>query len=267
MSSHTKYINQLITKYDNKRQKFLEKKDYKSFRKTYSKSFDIKNENTDSYWSVLFGAKSDLKKQSPMTKEKIKIISNLIPQKPIEILDLGIGQGFVEELLVKQYKNYSLNGIDISRTSIKRAKQLFNGSFLHENVLNIDKHYQANSFDVILAIELLEHISPSRLFAFYKKIFSLLRKNGRFILSIPINEHLEFMDSNPSAHVRSYTFKIIEKELNLNGFIVEQKKYLYAFNKRYHIKTILSKLLKNRWEPNSLVIVAKKAPKNGKIKL
>lgn len=258
MSRHANHINQLITKIDYLRTQLLQKNNRYEFLKTYSELYDIENQNTDNYWNKLFKGLGGLSKQSPMTKDKISIISRQIPNKPIRILDLGIGQGFVEELLKKRKTRYKINGIDTSSASIKRAKLLFDGKFIHDDVLRVDKYFKKNSMDLILALELLEHISPSKLFALYKSIFEILKEDGEFILSIPVNEGLSLMNTNPSAHVRDYNFQIIEAELDSNGFIVKRGVHLYAFGKRYVLKKFISKFLANKWRPNSLIIIAKK---------
>jgi SAM-dependent methyltransferase len=254
-------INLKIKKLDNKRDALIKRAALLEFQKTYSIKYDIKNLNTGKYWDDIFYNEGDLSQQSSMTKDKIRKIANVIPLKSLRILDLGIGQGFLEEILVKRNVNYKLEGIDISPIAIKRAKKLFNGKFIVGDVLDINKYYKKNGFDYAVALELLEHISPSQLFPFYKKIKNVLKDSGKFILSIPINENLHLMDTNPSAHVRDYSFDIIKTELELNGFKVEKYIYLSAFNKFYKLKKIISKIFKSRWEANSLIIVASKVVK------
>lgn len=258
MQSNTKEITKKIREYDRKRDMLAKKNKLKEFSDTYSSKHDIKNLNSGNYWNKIFEKSGNLFTQSPMTKDKIWKIVKEIPYKKLSILDLGIGDGFVEEKLKERNIKYKFFGIDISKVSIEKAKKNFKGEFILGDVLKIDKYYNGKTFDVILAVELLEHVSVSKLFSLYKHIHGLLKNNGKFILSIPIHENLHLMTSNPSAHVREYTYEIVSAELKLNGFKIEKVKYLFAFNKYYFFKKILAKILRNRWESNSLIIIAQK---------
>lgn len=250
-----------IREYDKKRDVLARHNRLKEFADTYSSKYDIENLNTGKYWNNIFENSGNLSAQSPMTKDKIVIIANEIPYKNISILDLGMGDGFVEEILRERNTKYKLFGIDISKVSIDKANKNLKGEFILGDVLKINRYYNRKTFDSILAIELLEHISVSKLFSFYKNIHRLLKDDGKFIFSIPINENLHLMNTNPSAHIRDYSFPIIKTELNLNGFEIEKVKYLFAFNKYYFLKKMLSRVLRSRWKPNSLIIVAKKVTK------
>lgn len=255
-------INSKIVLNDKKRNNYLKLGDNNSFLKTYSKKFDTKNLNTAKYWDQIFSISGKLKDQSPMTQDKINWIANQIDYKKLSILDLGIGDAYIEELLSKRIIKYKYSGIDISETSIDKAKQIYKGEFILSDVLNVEQQFVDKKFDVILAIELLEHISVSKIFSLYRQIYTLLNSNGKFILSIPINERLDRQYTNPSAHVRDYSYNIIKAELSLNGFKILKLNYLYAFNKYYRLKKLLSKIFMSRWHPNSLIIVARKVEKN-----
>lgn len=239
---------------------YLKKKELKLLKYTYSKKYpEIKDVNTGKFWNEKFSAPSSFKEQDEMTKEKINTVISFIPKKTIRLLDLGIGQGYIEERLKDLNINYELHGIDISSIAIKKAKDSFNGIFKMENIFQIDKLYKKNYFDTIIALELLEHIPPSKIFTFYKKVHSLLKNKGTFIISVPINEGLRFMKNNPSGHIREYTILILEAEFSLAGFKILEKKTLYAFKNYYRLKNLLIKVLKNRWKPNNVIIKAVKS--------
>lgn len=252
-----KKINRELVASDSAREKLIDNGDIEQFKKTYTKNFDIQNLNTGSYWDDIFLDEKTLAYQSPMTKDKIKTIAKNFSEKNITILDIGIGQGFLEELLIANNNGYTIHGIDISPHSIKRAKQLFKGKFIVGDVTRLGRYYPKSSFNTIVALELFEHINPSQLFKLYQHIHDLLKKNGQLILSIPINEHLDTMASNPSAHVRNYSPKIIKTELELSNFSIEKEYYFSAFNSNYLIKKLIAKIL-DRWEKNSMVIIARK---------
>ncbi len=247
-------LNKKISKIEHKRTMLALQNNTEDFIHTYN--IPSQNFNTGKYWNNKFKSLESLEEQDEMTREKIKKIASFIPNN-IRLLDLGIGQGYLEQFLKKSRRKIKLYGIDISPVSIKRMQKMFKGRFITDNILKIEKHYQKNYFDVIVAIEVIEHISPKEIFYLYRKIYSLLKPKGLLIISTPLNEGLSSMNENPSAHVREYTIPILKKELEIENFEIINMKTHYAFRSLYIFKKLLAKFIK-RWEPNNIVIVAKK---------
>jgi 2-polyprenyl-3-methyl-5-hydroxy-6-metoxy-1,4-benzoquinol methylase len=236
------------------------KKNYSAFKKTYSDKYpEIKATNSSRFWDAKFKTSTKFKDLDPMTKDKINTIIKFLPVEGSRILDLGIGQGYLEQRLQEIGKNYKLYGIDISERAIIRLKKKFKGKFNTGNVLKIKGYYKKNYFDVIVAIELVEHISPGKILAFYKDISSLLKPHGVLILSTPLNEGLRYGIENLSSHVREYTEPTVKTELKISGFKVLKSRSFFAFKNLYSIKKVLTLLLPGRWRPNNIVIKAVKA--------
>lgn len=230
------------------------------FKILYSGDFaKIKNKNNEKFWDKHFTKELSLKDQDKMTKEKIKILISLIPKKKVKLLDVGFGQGYFEEEIINQNLKVEITGIDISLSAVMRARKKFKGTYFYGNLLNTRKKFKKNSFDVISAIEVIEHISPENIFDFFDSLKTLLKPDGVILISIPINEGLRNKTKNPSGHVRDYRFEILAKELELSGFTVSKKKVLYAFEDNYHLKSFLAKFLINRWQPNNLTLKAVKS--------
>jgi len=228
--------------------------DINSLKGTYNLKYaEIKNLNSSSFWNKRLSDKTYLEKQDGMTKDRIKIAFSFLPRKSKKILDIGAGNGFIEELLSQ--KDIEIFGNDISSVSVKNLKSKFDGRFRKESIY--DMKYPGKSFDAIFALEILEHVPPSKIFDLLTKIKRILRKEGCFIVSIPTNEGLEKMKNNPSGHVRTYTENLIRAELKIAGFKIIRLKTLYAFKNFYIFKKISSKLLRNKWKPNNIVLLAK----------
>ncbi len=251
-----KKLNKQIAREETKRQFYAENGEIKEFLKTYEKSY--LNLNTGKFWDDKFSEQEFLNTQDSMTKEKISIIASLIPRNNATLLDLGIGQAYLEQLFSIKNINLTIIGIDISRVAIRRAKQKFTGKFIIDNIMNLNKHVKKGSVDTVVAIEVIEHIPPHKIFKLYKQISACLKPNGTFILSTPLNEGLSTMDMNPSSHVREYTERIIKTELKLANFKIEKIRKLYAFQNNYRLKKILSHILFNRWLPNNIIVCCKK---------
>jgi SAM-dependent methyltransferase len=117
--------------------------------------------------------------------------------------------------------------------------------------------YKQGFFDVVFMLEVLEHVPPSKTFFLLKNLKRFLKSDGILILSVPTNEGLDGMESNPNGHVRMYTEDLIRTELKISGFEIIEIKTLYAFSNLYTFKKIIAKILKNHWEPNGIIVKAK----------
>ena len=103
------------------------------------------------------------------------------------LLDLGCGQGFMLRYL-KSAGFTNLTGIDISEEQVERAKASgFNAihadafSFLREN---------ENQFEIIVAIDMLEHFKKEELYELLILIYRALKPGGIFVLQTPNGEGL-----------------------------------------------------------------------------
>lgn len=108
---------------------------------------------------------------------------------PITVLDIGCGGGLITEPLAKA--GYAITGIDSNEASITAAKAHAkqgesNITYLHECSL---KNYNPSSaFDVILLMEVLEHVE--NLPQFIKDLKPLINPNGIIFFST-INRNLK----------------------------------------------------------------------------
>lgn len=236
------------------RQILSKKRKLDYLKKTYNLKFaEIENLNTSRFWDNKLEKAQYLKDQDGMTKDRVKTAFRYVPKNSIKVLDIGIGSGFIEELLSKR-KEIDIYANDISPKTITNVKNRFKGIFKVESLYNMT--YPDDFFDSILMLEVIEHIPPSKTFHVLTKIKKILKNEGSLIISVPMNEGLETMNSNPSGHVRMYTQDLIKSELELCSFKVIKEKTIYAFSNFYILKTFISKIIK-KWKPNNIVILAK----------
>jgi len=123
---------------------------------------------------------------------------NPLPLKNINILDVGCGGGLLCEPLKRL--GATMTGLDASKNNIEVAK-------LHSMEMNLDINYihsspdnfkVENKFDVILNMEIVEHVANVDLF--FQNCSELINKNGMMFVST-INRNL-----------KSYLFAIIGAE-------------------------------------------------------
>ena len=238
------------------RKKAAKVRDYKTLKLLYEKNLsEIFNSNTDSFWNE----KLEHELSFPMADDRNKWILKKLQNSTGKLIELGFGNA---ELLKKIQKNnnLSLYGIDISSYAVYRARKKLKGVFKKTSITKIP--FKSNYFDIVLVLEVMEHVSPSKTFGLLKEVNRVLKSNGILIVSVPLNEGLKemlFKNENPNAHVRFYSPELIIIKLEMSGFIIKEKKLLYAFSRLYNFKKFLQKwVLIKQWKPNNVILIAEK---------
>ena len=124
--------------------------------------------------------------------------SEKLPLKNIKILDIGCGGGLLSEPLSRL--GVAVTGIDASDRNIKIAKMHLKKSKLDIDYYcsSPDKFVAKEKFDVVLNMEIVEHVDNVDFFLF--KSSELLKKNGLMFIAT-LNKTL-----------KSYVFAIIGAE-------------------------------------------------------
>lgn len=115
---------------------------------------------------------------------KMPILRKALKLKQDDIfLDIGCGAGYFSAELSKKVKK--VYGLDYSKTNIEAVKKRYgyikNIDFVLGDATNMP--FKNNSFDVILATEIIEHIQDDN--KFVKECHRVLKKNGRLIITTP----------------------------------------------------------------------------------
>ncbi len=245
---------------EKQRANYALKKNYKSLIATYTSKFpEIPDKNTSEMWSELNKiAIKDYK--NPMAWDRVHKTVKLISEIDGKLLDIGFGSGIIENLLTKSKSKIQIFGIDIARVSVETAKRKYPmGKFKVGSILKLP--YTKSEFDYVLALEVLEHIQPHNTFKALSEVYRVLKPNGYFIISVPLNEGLEQLvneSRNLNAHVRVYTPALVKAELQISGFKVLKEKYLFAFHDYYHLKSLIAMLFIKKYKPNNLIILCQK---------
>ena len=127
-----------------------------------------------------------------------KIKKKKLPLSGLKILDIGCGGGLIAEPMSRLGAN--ITGIDASEKNIKIAKAHLKKSKLKINYkcVSPENLNQKENFDVILNLEIIEHVEDVELFI--EKSSKLLKKDGLMFVAT-INKTL-----------KSYLFAIIGAE-------------------------------------------------------
>lgn len=185
---------------------------------------------------------------------KVDKIERLLKKYPISfktVCEVGCGSGAILELLQKKYPDVtSWWGFDISKDAIEIAKKRENNSLKFE-VVDITIP-QANTliFDVMLVIDVIEHIN--NYFAFLDGIAD---KSKYYIFHIPLDmcmwslfrEGILIASKKRVGHIHNFTEDFIKSILEDHGFRILAQQYTEPVAKvisfKYRVITIARKLL------------------------
>lgn len=113
----------------------------------------------------------------------VTLVSDYKP-KSAKVLDLGCGIGLTMHILAQEFKNCI--GCDLTDESIVATKALLSKVGLQNRVIKYDGKrlpFAANSFDVILSLEVVEHAEKPELML--KEISRVLKRDGILIITAP----------------------------------------------------------------------------------
>lgn len=167
-------------------------------------------------------------------KREVKNFFNSRNDK-INVLDAGCGFGQYSYLIAKRFKNSEVIGVDINENRIKdcedfaRAVKIENLRF---EIADLTKLNFSDKFDLILAIDVMEHIKNDE--TVFENFYKAMRRNGLLIISTPSNlggsdVHSDEEESFIEEHVRSgYEADEIKSKLEKAGFKNITLKYSYG---------------------------------------
>lgn len=163
-----------------------------------------------------------------------EIIESISPQT---LLDIGCGDGRLINLVAKNIKRSV--GVDLSSRAIKFA-QAFNTN-KNTEFLEMDAKYLNGEFDLVTAIEVLEHISDEDVCAFLNTIANHVRVGGKVIISVPTT-----VVPLHKKHYRHYNIMLLEEQLkqSMSGLKIIEVNYVY---KEDFLFKIMFKLKHNRF--------------------
>ena len=114
---------------------------------------------------------------------KENILKEFPENKESNILEIGCGMGFL--LLALQESGYkNAKGIDVDKGQVASCqKKGLTVDLVEDSIDYLQKN--ANTFDTIVAFDVLEHIPPAFQIAFTKAIYGALKTGGTFLATVP----------------------------------------------------------------------------------
>lgn len=119
---------------------------------------------------------------------------SLLPNKDnskkekLRVLDLGCGNGSLSHVIAEQ--GFEVFGIEESKQGVAIARRSFpNCHFIHSSIYELPDAKLRNSFDLVLSVEVIEHLFyPRELVRSAKKF---LKPSGRLILTTPYHGYFK----------------------------------------------------------------------------
>lgn len=171
-----------------------------------------------------------------LRKSALNSILKNMNLKNKKCLEIGFGAGEILKLLAS--KDARVTGFDFSEDAAEIARKRTNKFQKKENIsitTNLDEIKQEN-FDIILALEVLEHIKDDHLV--FSQWLKYLKPGGSLILSVPA--HMDKWGDNDvwAGHYRRYEKNELIAMCDENNTSI-----LQLWNYGYPLTIILDKLL------------------------
>ncbi|MCB4790970.1 MAG: class I SAM-dependent methyltransferase [Elusimicrobia bacterium] len=161
-----------------------------------------------------------------------KDILPLIREKVDTALEVGCSYGNTLSWLKQEGYCKKAFGIEINENAAKIASQRLDGAY-HGNIEKMDVPIAAGSIDLLLCLDVLEHLFDP--WAALKKLKDLMSPNGTLIVSIPNVQHFSIVlplffkgqwDYSGSGtldktHLRFFTGRTLREMITNSGFQIE----------------------------------------------
>lgn len=123
-------------------------------------------------------------------------LASFIPVNTSSILDIGCGLGWSSHEFAIHFPQAIVHGIDLSPTLISTARDLFDASNLEFSVFDITKDLPKRKYDVVVMIDVYEHIPIVARKVFHRGLIKVLSRNSRLILACPTKHLQEWLKDN-----------------------------------------------------------------------
>ncbi|MGH8178072.1 MAG: class I SAM-dependent methyltransferase [Steroidobacter sp.] len=137
---------------------------------------------------------------------------------PRSVIEVGCGDGYLIGSLTPKFRRV---GVDLSERAIRFAKAFHP----HAEYAAVDARSVKEQFDVVLAVEVLEHIPNEDIDEFVRTLKSLVAPGGVLLISVPS----DVVPVHPKHH-RHYSQHLLKAQVSgMDGeFVVERTDHVYA---------------------------------------
>tara|TARA_B100000700_G_scaffold185844_1_gene204760 strand:+ start:204 stop:1451 length:1248 start_codon:yes stop_codon:yes gene_type:complete len=174
------------------------------------------------------GSTKDVQQRLSIYDSLLSQISLNLSSSQLNILDLGSGRG--EWLQRCRSKNYKCIGIEQNSEMLKNS--MYEGiNFIEGDIFQVMKNLQSDSFDVLTAFHIIEHLSPTKICILFDEIFRLLNSNGVLIIETPSIDNLSIASKGfylDPTHITPINEELVCFQLSNAGFNEVHSYYINA---------------------------------------
>ncbi|HYD42273.1 MAG TPA: class I SAM-dependent methyltransferase [Anaeromyxobacter sp.] len=121
---------------------------------------------------------------------------------PSRILEVGCGAGSVSHRLARRFRGAEVVAVDVSRGNLDIAEQYFRAPNLRFVELAVDRDFAFGSFDVIVLMDVYEHVAVAERAKLHENLRRSLNEGGVVVLTVPTPRYLAYLRENDPAEVQ-----------------------------------------------------------------
>jgi ubiquinone/menaquinone biosynthesis C-methylase UbiE len=158
--------------------------------------------------------------------------------EPVEkILEIGVGTGFISQLLVKKGKFY---GVDISNEMLRQTKKRLAREEITLGTADILNLNIKKRFDEVVTIRVISHLDREDAKKALVNVNNILKKDGKIIFNLENKSLFRRIARKFRNWGSTYTFQYSKKEMNKlaseSGYKIEEIIYLdHLFIYPFHL--------------------------------
>jgi SAM-dependent methyltransferase len=130
---------------------------------------------------------------NPRIEAAVRTLADWAPQRPKRVLEIGCGIGATSWRMARAWPEADVIGADVSPRSIEVARTCFKLPNLTYFEGFIEPGVIAGKFDLIVLMDVYEHIAVQDRPVLHRTIRELLSDDARVFVSVPTPAHLEFL--------------------------------------------------------------------------
>jgi SAM-dependent methyltransferase len=140
----------------------------------------------ETYYDKRAGEKlRDFTHFNPRIEAAIQTLAEWAPVNPRRVLEIGCGIGATSWRMARAWPQAEVIGADISPASIDVARACFRLPNLYYYVGPIEQGALEGKFDLILMMDVYEHIAPADRSGLHAALKNILADDARFVLTFP----------------------------------------------------------------------------------
>jgi SAM-dependent methyltransferase len=171
------------------------------------------------------------------------VMSLAVKHAPTTVLDFGCGDGrLISELCKTTIR--AIAGVDVSERALSMAQAIIGNSNRVKFFRTLDDAKEGQ-FDVVIAMEVLEHIPPDELQVVCDGISRVLERRGCLIVSVPTKN----IPRN-RKHYRHFALRDLKEETK-NYFVVDEVYFIHRVGLFYAVlrRAIVNHFVILTWTP------------------